>query len=154
MGNSPSGNEKGKEDYVEEGSNEGETTQSPASGGLYDISFLSLNRILLRYLRLVVRERRLGRFMIKMSERVEANGQSGGFWLLWYSGTCLITVVSKNRKFMQVTVREGNDIFHMFVVYISLSLQRRLGCLGGAFVYFAEYINTNICDWRWILMSP
>lgn len=60
-------------------------------------------------------------------ERVEADGQSGGIWLLWHSSKCMISIITKNRQFIHAIVGEGDNKFHLFVVYISPDPRRRDG---------------------------
>ncbi|KAL8170568.1 hypothetical protein V2J09_022372 [Rumex salicifolius] len=56
---------------------------------------------------------------------VDAQGQSGGLWLLWQHGLGLITIVSSSSQFIHVVVDFGKGSINLITVYAALTPQRR-----------------------------
>ena len=61
------------------------------------------------------------------SFRVDAVGQSGGIWLLWRSNIGIVSVMASSEQFVHAKVVNGEDIFHLIVVYAAPSVSRRSG---------------------------
>ncbi|CAA7042857.1 unnamed protein product [Microthlaspi erraticum] len=61
------------------------------------------------------------------SFRVDAVGQSGGLWLLWREGIGDLVVVKSTDQFIYATVANGEEMFHLIVVYAAPSVSRRSG---------------------------
>ncbi|CAA7018343.1 unnamed protein product [Microthlaspi erraticum] len=61
------------------------------------------------------------------SFRVDAEGQSGGLWLLWRSGIGIVTVISSTNQFIQAMMANGDEVLNLIVVYAAPTVSRRSG---------------------------
>lgn len=64
------------------------------------------------------------------SFRVDAEGQSGGLWLLWRSGIGEVKVVLSSNQFIYATVLNGEETLNLIVVYAAPSVSRRSSLWG------------------------
>ncbi|CAA7051323.1 unnamed protein product [Microthlaspi erraticum] len=61
------------------------------------------------------------------SFRVDADGQSGGLWLLWRTEVGVVTVIKSETQFIYATIVKNSETIHLIVVYAAPSVSRRSG---------------------------
>ncbi|KAL8142958.1 hypothetical protein V2J09_015990 [Rumex salicifolius] len=62
--------------------------------------------------------------------RVDAQGHSGGIWLLWRNTSSVITIVNSSNQFIHATVDFGEVLVHLVAVYAAPSPIRRRDLWG------------------------
>ncbi|KAL8161182.1 hypothetical protein V2J09_012671 [Rumex salicifolius] len=62
---------------------------------------------------------------LENSYRVDAQGQSGGVWLLWRKEVGNVTILNSTFQFIHARVESDGEVTHIFAVYAAPSAQRR-----------------------------
>ncbi|XP_010424030.1 PREDICTED: uncharacterized protein LOC104709061 [Camelina sativa] len=61
------------------------------------------------------------------SFRVDAEGQSGGIWLLWRSSVGDLAIVEAAEQFIQARITSGAEVLNVILVYVAPIVARRSG---------------------------